>query len=106
MEELIQWIKTNKMIYRMISDDVFEIVGFGTFFFQDMEKVPSIFRIKDGECVFNCVESVENLQYESVEYIAFKFGNNFYYTPLTCELSPYCMRRVFLLHPCSLCALI
>lgn len=43
MEELTNWLNTNKIQYKIVEDDLIEIPGFGLAFFQDMENVNSIF---------------------------------------------------------------
>lgn len=44
MEELINWLITNKIKHQIVEDDLIAIPGFGLAFFQDMENVNSIFR--------------------------------------------------------------
>ena len=85
INELYEWLETNKIQYKSIDEDVVDILGFGKAFFQDTEDVNynSIFRRdKDGELVFNSMEDPEVLMNEGIGYIVFKFGNNFYYYDL------------------------
>ena len=83
MEELIKWITDNKISHTVVGDDVIEIDGFGKMLFQDMEKLSSILRVKEGgECVFNCIETPQALAEEGIGFVTFKFGDNFYYTPV------------------------
>lgn len=83
MKELLEWLKDNKIIHRQLDNDVVEIVGFGKMFVEDTSKLNSIFRKdKDGELEFNCMEQPEILMDEGVNYVAFKFGDNWYYTDL------------------------
>lgn len=83
MKELIEWLVTNKIQHKVIDNEVIEIVGFGQMFFEDTNKIQSIFRTnKDGSLIFNSMENPEVLIEEGVDYVVFKFGNNFYYTDL------------------------
>ena len=90
IEELYQWLETNKIQYTTVDPDVIEIPGFGKAFFQDTEKsnYNSIFRKdKDGELIFNSMEDPEVLMNEDINYIVFKFGDNFYYYDLRKEFA-------------------
>ncbi len=79
-EELIQWLDTNKICYNVIDDDVIEVEGFGKMYFEDTDLVKSIFRVDaDNNIKFNTMENVQTLQDESINYIIFKFGDNWYY---------------------------
>ena len=83
MKELIEWLVTNKISYKVIDDEVIEIIGFGKMFFEDTDKIQSIFKKdKDGGLVFNSMEQPSVLIEEGINYAVFKFGNNFYYTDL------------------------
>ncbi|NDV63918.1 PHP domain-containing protein [Bacteroides sp. 224] len=83
MKELIEWLITNKVSYKVIDDEVIEIIGFGKMFFEDTDKIQSIFKKnKDGALVFNSMEQPSVLIEEGINYAVFKFGNNFYYTDL------------------------
>ncbi len=90
IEKLYEWLEANKIQYSVVDSDVIEIPGFGKAFFQDTEKASynSIFRKnKDGELVFNSMEDPEVLIKEGINYIVFRFGNNFYYYDLYKEFS-------------------
>jgi DNA polymerase-3 subunit alpha len=83
MKELKEWLVTNKISYKVIDDEVIEITGFGKMFFEDTGKIQSIFKKdKDGGIVFNSMEHPQVLIEEGIDYVVFKFGNNFYYTDL------------------------
>lgn len=88
IEGLYDWLKTNKIQYAIIDADVIEIPSFGKLFFQDTEKSSynSIFR-KDrgGRYIFNSMEDPDVLLREGINYIAFKFGNNYYYYDMRYE---------------------
>lgn len=88
--ELYDWMDANKIQYSIIDKDVIDILEFGKAFFQDTQKsnYNSIFRKdKDGEFIFNSMEDPEVLMNENINYIVFKFGNNFYYTDLRKDFS-------------------
>lgn len=82
MNELIEWLISNKIQHQVIDDEVIEIIGFGKMFYQDMSKMNSVVREnKDGELEFNACEIPEVLASEGIAHIVFKFGDNWYYTP-------------------------
>lgn len=79
-EELIQWLDTNKICYNVIDDDVIEVEDFGKMYFEDTDLVKSIFRVDaDNNIKFNTMENIQTLQDEDINYIIFKFGDNWYY---------------------------
>lgn len=83
MNELIQWLEDNKIVHTVIDNEVIELPGLGKMFFEDTEKVNSIFRLnKEGEVIFNSMEEPSVLIAEDIFYIVFKFGDNWYYTDL------------------------
>ena len=83
MTDLIEWLNLNKIVYNQIDNEVIELPGFGKMFFEDTEKLNSIFRNdKDGNLIFNGTEIPEVLMEEGINYIVFKFGNNWYYYDL------------------------
>ncbi len=83
MNELIEWLDRNKIQHNIIDEEVIEIPGMGQLFFEDTEKINSIFRLNpDGELIFNSVEEPQVLMNEGINFIVFKFGNNWYYTDL------------------------
>ena len=86
MEELIKWLEDNKIVYQVIDKDVIEIPEMGKLYFEDTEKLNSIFRLnKDDELIFNSMEDPGVLMAEDIYYIVFKFGDNWYYTDLRGE---------------------
>lgn len=88
MNELIQWLETNRIQHNIIDDEVIEIPRMGKLLFEDTEKINSIFRANaDGEMVFNSIEDSQVLMDEGINYIVFKFGNNWYYTDLRKDFS-------------------
>ena len=83
MNELIEWLERHKIQHHIIDEEVIEIPGMGQLFFEDTEKINSIFRLNpDGELIFNSVEEPQVLMNEGINFIVFKFGNNWYYTDL------------------------
>lgn len=79
-EELIIWLKANKIQYKIIDSDVIEIIGFGKMFYEDTDLIKSIFRADaDNNIKFNTMENIQTLQDEGINYIVFKFGDNWYY---------------------------
>lgn len=79
-EELIEWLRENKIRHQIIDDDVIEITGFGKMFYEDTTMLKSIFRTDaDNNVKFNTMENIQTLQEEDINYIVFKFGDNWYY---------------------------
>jgi DNA polymerase-3 subunit alpha len=88
MNELIEWLNRNKIVHEAIDHEVINLPEFGKMFFEDTEKINSIFRLdKDGEYIFNSTENPDSLMEEDINYIVFKFGNNWYYTDLRQDFS-------------------
>lgn len=80
MEELYEWLDANKITFSKVESDVIEIEGFGKVFCQDVSEINSIFRQdRDGELEFNLLEDKSALQHENIQYVTFKFGNNWYF---------------------------
>ena len=103
--ELYDWLETNKIQYSIVDSDVIEIPEFGKAYFQDTQRSSynSIFR-KDlnGTLIFNSLVRPEELLMDGIEYIVFKFGDNFYYHNVNKEFSlnilKYVGKRVPLSH--------
>ena len=90
ISELYKWLDVNKIQYAIVDADTIDIAGFGKAFFQDTEKSTynSIFRKdRDGFYEFNSLENPDVLVSEGINYIVFKFGNNFYYCDLRQEFA-------------------
>ena len=78
--ELIEWLDRNKITYHLIDEEVFEIPTFGKIYFEDVSELRSIFRTDaEGRLKFNSMENITALQEEGINYITFKFGDNWYY---------------------------
>lgn len=78
--ELLDWLDKNKICYNVIDDDVVEIIDFGKMYYEDTSMLKSIFRTDaDNNVKFNTMENIQTLQDEDINYIVFKFGDNWYY---------------------------
>lgn len=102
MNELLEWLKTNKISHTQIDNEVIEITGLGYMYFVDTEKMSSIFyKTMDGDVEFNLPEHAEALMEEEVYYVVYKFGNNWYYSdmrqPFQLNILKYIGQRV----PCK-----
>ncbi len=83
MNELIEWLIANKIQFNVIDSEVIDIPEFGKAYYENTDKLNSIFRNNpDGELIFNCVEEPSVLIEEDINYVVFKFGNNWYYHDL------------------------
>lgn len=79
-EDLLNWLRSNKICYNLVDEDVIEIEEFGKMFYEDTDMLKSIFRIDaDNNVKFNTMENIQTLQDEGINYIVFKFGDNWYY---------------------------
>lgn len=105
INELYGWLGANKIQYAIVDPDVIEIPGFGKAYFQDTQRSTynSIFRKdQDGNLIFNSMVRPEELLNDGIEYIVFKFGDNFYYhnvkKDFKLNILKYVGNRVPLLH--------
>ena len=79
-QELLDWLKINKIKHQVIDSEVIEILGFGKMYFEDTDAIKSIFRVDAEDNVkFNTMENAQTLIDEGIYYIVFKFGDNWYY---------------------------
>ena len=85
MNELITWLKANRICFRQIDNELIEIEDFGKMLLADLSGVRSIFKANDYGVRFNLMESPDVLMQEEIYYVAFPFGNNFYYYDLRQE---------------------
>lgn len=76
------WLDANRIVYRQIDDEVVEIEDFGKVFLADLSGVGSIFKGDEGNIRFNLMESPDVLMEEEIYYVAFAFGQNWYYFDL------------------------
>ena len=79
VKELLQWLDAQNIAYVVIDNEVLEIPDFGKIFIADLSGVESIFKIKDGDVQFNLMATTKELQDDDINYVAFLFGNNWYY---------------------------
>lgn len=82
MEELIEWLNSNKISFDKIDNEVIEIEDFGKMFFTDLSNVHSIFKGKEDDISFNLMETPSVLMEEGINYVVFKFGFNWFYYDL------------------------
>lgn len=82
MQELSYWLDTQNIDYKIEDDEVADIPDFGKVYLADLSGVESIFKSKDDHLQFNLPESPEVLIEEGIFYVAFQFGNNWYYYDL------------------------
>lgn len=82
MNELMSWLDKQNITYHLVDNEVVEIPGFGKFFLADLTGVSSVFRVKDGRPEFNLMEKPQTLLEEGIGYVAFPFGDNWYYYDL------------------------
>lgn len=82
MEELIEWLNSNKISFKRIDNEVIEIEDCGKMFFTDLSNVHSIFKGKEDDISFNLMETPSVLMEEGINYVVFKFGFNWFYYDL------------------------
>lgn len=82
MNELIAWLEANRICFRQIDNELIEIEDFGKMLLADLSGVNSIFKANDNGVRFNLMESPDVLMQEEIYYVAFSFGDNFYYYDL------------------------
>ena len=102
MDELKEWLERNKIRYSILDDEVIEIPGMGKLFYEDTEQVNSIFKTDaDGNLLFNSLEEPFVLAAEGINYVVFKFGDNWYYTDLKGTFSLNILKFVGERVPCK-----
>lgn len=82
MEELLEWLRCQKIMFEPVDKEVVFLPDFGKLFLADLSGVTSIFRGEEGHLQFNLMESPEVLAEEGIYHIAFPFGRNWYYFDL------------------------
>lgn len=82
MNELMEWLNTNKIAFHQIDNEVIEVDGFGKILLADLSGVASIFKGEENNLRFNLMESPDVLMSEEIFYVAFEFGRNWYYYDL------------------------
>lgn len=101
MNELLQWLSANKIVYRQIDNEVVEIEDFGRMLLADLSGVKSIFRGAEGNLQFNLMESPDVLIAEGINYVAFPFGDNFYYYDLREDFRMNILKYIGCRQPCQ-----
>lgn len=82
MDDLIQWLDVHRIMFRQLDEEVIEIEDFGKVLLADLSGVSSIFKGETHHLKFNLMESADVLIEEGIYYVAFPFGNNWYYYDL------------------------
>lgn len=82
MNELLDWLKRQKIAFEPVDNEVVFIPEFGKLFLADLSGVTSIFRGEEGNLQFNLMESPDVLKEEGIFHITFPFGRNWYYYDL------------------------
>lgn len=82
MEDLLEWLKRQKIMFEPVDKEVVYIPDFGKLFLADLSGVTSIFRGEEGHLQFNLMETPEVLMEEHIFYVTFLFGRNWYYYDL------------------------
>lgn len=102
MEGLVRWLNANKIAFQPIDDQVLEIDGFGRMYRADLSGVESIFKVEGERVRFNLSEDVQVLLDEGIRYVAFPFGDNWYYYDLEEEFRFNILKYVGRRQPCRL----
>lgn len=86
MDELEEWLNSNKIMFTRPETDCVEIEGLGKALVEDTSAMKSIFR-KDADknVIFNSSEMPQVLERDGIGLEIFKFGDNWYYTDITGE---------------------
>ena len=101
MEELTRWLDAHKIAFRRVDSEVVEIEEFGLMLIADLSEVKSIFRGDADSLSFNLMESPEVLVMESINHVAFPFGNNWYYYDIRGEFQLNILKYIGKRQPCQ-----
>lgn len=102
MEELTHWLDANKIAFQPIDDEVVEIDDFGRMYRADLSGVESIFKAEGDKIRFNLSEEPQVLLDEGIRYVAFPFGDNWYYYDLSEEFRFNLLKYIGRRPPCRL----
>lgn len=94
MNDLIRWLDSQHIDYRVVDGEVVDIPEFGRLFRADLSGVKSIFRQRGDEQVFNLMEDPQTLIDEGIFHVAFPFGDNWYYYDLRDEFSMNILKHI------------
>lgn len=101
MKELINWLQANKISFKQIDNEVVEIEGFGKVYVADLTEIKSIFR--GAEILqFNLMENPDVLIAEGICFVAFPFGDNWYYYNLKEEFRFNILKYAGVRQPCKM----
>lgn len=101
MKDLIEWLEANKITYEVLDGETIDIEGLGKVFYQDMDKLKSVFRLDaDGNTVFNCAEDEKILVAEGICNVAFRFGSYWYVQDLRKPFEPRILKHFGKRKPC------
>lgn len=101
MKELLEWLDVHKILHRQVDNEVVEIEDFGKMLLADLSGVQSIFRGTEGNLQFNLMESPDVLIAEGINYVAFPFGDNFYYYDLREDFRMNILKYIGRRRPCQ-----
>lgn len=101
MKELINWLQANKISFKQIDNEVVEIEGFGRVYVADLTEIKSIFRGTEF-LQFNLMENPDVLIAEGICFVAFPFGDNWYYYNLKEEFRFNILKYVGKRQPCGM----
>lgn len=79
---LFQWLEVHNIDFQKEDDEVVFIPGFGKIFIEDLSDAKSILKKKGDGIDFNLMEQRNILLNENIEYVAYPFGDNWYYFDL------------------------
>lgn len=100
MEDLIRWLEANKISFQPIDNEVVEIDGFGRMYCADLTGVETIFKVEGDKVHFNLSEDRQVLLDEGIRYVAFPFGDNWYYYNLNEEFRFNLLKYIGQRKPC------
>lgn len=101
MKELINWLQANKISFKQFDNEVVEIEGFGKVYVADLTEIKSIFRGTEF-LQFNLMETPDVLIAEGICFVAFPFGDNWYYYNLKEEFRFNILKYVGVRQPCKM----
>lgn len=101
MKELINWLQANKISFKQFDNEVVEIEGFGKVYVADLTEIKSIFRGTEF-LQFNLMENPDVLIAEGICFVAFPFGDNWYYYNLKEEFRFNILKYVGVRQPCKM----
>ena len=101
MKELIKWLDANKISFKQYDNEVVEIEGFGKVYVADLTEIKSIFRGTEV-LQFNLMENPDVLIAEGIFYVAFPFGDNWYYFNLKEEFRFNILKYTGVRQPCKM----